>query len=82
MLAMVLSSTTISCAIEMSTRAQPRCELLARVARASASSLRRRSWWSCRCFVSWIGQGPGGREDDLVDHAATMGSSVGGSPRT
>ena len=68
MLAMVASSTTISWAMQMSTRAQPRCRWPGGVGSAACRrrSLRRGSW--CLLAVGrWGGAAGGGREDDLVD---------------
>src|SRR6478752_5238890 len=73
MFTMVPSSTTMSCATEMSTRAHPRCSFLPEaVLSALATSVIRRSF--CRGSVV-RGRGAGsGRQDDLVDHA---GDQVG-----
>src|SRR5690242_17274933 len=75
MFTMVPSSTTISCATEMSTSAQPRCCFVPEpVLSAFTTSV---------IGVSWFSRGSGGqdrlaggsRQDDLVDH---LGDQVGG----
>src|SRR3954454_15624956 len=73
MFTMVRSSTTISCATEMSTSAHPRCIFLPElVLSALATSVIRRSF--CRGSVVRGRGAGGGRQDDLVDHA---GDEVG-----
>src|SRR3954451_12169723 len=74
MFTMVPSSTTISCATEMSTSAHPRCSFLPEpVLAALATSVIRRSF--CRGSVERSRVAGRGRQDDLVDHA---GDQLGG----
>src|SRR6478735_5480768 len=68
MFTMVPSSTTISCATEMSTSAHPRWSFLPELVLAAlATSVIRRSF--CRGSVVRGRVAGGGRQDDLVDHA-------------
>src|SRR5690349_11105156 len=75
MFTMVPSSTTMSCATEMSTSAHPRCCFLPELVLAAlATSVIRRSFCSVGERSRTTG---GGRQDDLVDHAGDQLGSRG-----